>query len=157
MGWNEVLKEKENSETEAVSRGSHHQTLEERKLVLLGTQSPRWGFFQGACWWGKKLPVSLLPYGRTHRCSHCNSHSFLPWQPACGTLVESHPEHQMAHQRAESNFSHRIASASSAHYQFKAVSLPNWLLLSLPENFFKYFFFFLATQTLCSASFGWKI
>lgn len=44
--------------------------------------------------------------------------------------LERHPEHQMAHQRAESNFSHRIASGSSTHCQFKVVSLPNWLLFS---------------------------
>lgn len=91
-------------------------------------------------WGGKARPASPLPSGRTHGCSHCNGCSRSLRQPGPGTLVESHPEHQMAHQRAESNFSHGIASGSSACCQFKVVSLPNWLLLS-PREFFLNFFF----------------
>lgn len=68
--------------------------------------------------------------GRARRCSRCDGRAHSPQHPGPGTPVENHPEHQMAHQRGESNFSHGIASGSSIHCQFKVVSLPNWLLFS---------------------------
>lgn len=70
--------------------------------------------------------------------------------------LERHPEHQMAHQRAESNFSHRIASGSSTHCQFKVVSLPNWLLFSARAVVV---FFFLNTAIFMlgiTCRIGWK-
>lgn len=96
----------------------------------MGIQSSRWGFNAGCLQGGGVLPASLLPQGRARRCSHCDGRAHSPQHPGPGTQVESHPEHQMAHQRAQSNFSHGIASGSSTHCQFKVVSLPNWLLFS---------------------------
>lgn len=111
---------------------------------------------QGGCWGGRAQPASPLPQGRTRGCSRHDGCAHSPQQTGLGTLVESHPEHQMAHQRAESNFSHGIASGSSAHCQFKVVSLPNWLLLS-PREFFYFLFLTTAIFSLgIICRIGWK-
>lgn len=75
--------------------------------------------WQGVCWGVRVLLAAALA------SDACSS---LPQQPGSGTLVKGHPEHQMAYQRAESNFGWGIASVSTAHSQLKAVSLPNSLI-----------------------------
>lgn len=85
---------------------------------------------------GRAQPDSPLPRRRTRGRSQPDGRARSPRQPGLGTLVESRPEHQRAHQRAESSFSHGIASGSGTRCQF-----PNWLLLSPREYFFNFFFF----------------
>lgn len=93
---------------------------------------------QGARRGERPRAASPLPRGRTQGCSRCNGRARSLQQPGPGTLVESRPEHQMAHQRAISATGLLLVAALIASSRLSGSQTDFY---SLPGKFFKLFFF----------------